>query len=553
MLRPTSPASRGGDAAPSAPPSPAAAPVPGVLRVSSLALRGVRGQPPGTTVTLQARVPGQPQLTWLSSRQALPPKGGQVAWVGAAGTLAPPCAVAQLESITLAALSGAGAELGRATLHLDGVLHAAAAAAAAGGARAAASPAPAAAAEGRWYVLEDEHGAAVGEVRALVSVVGDATVAAPVAQPQQQAKGLARLLGSGGAAAAPAGGAAPAAPAPIAEAARAAAEAARAARRALHEADAAAEAAAAAAASSSAFLRPPPAPMRPGDYTVLVHVIEGRSLHPEDREGTSDPYATVDIGPSPSPSPGGAGGGALFPRQRQSTAIHKACNDPVFDSHMVFQLSAMSAAALEDATITLAVRDADYLSSTLIGSFAFELAALYQQERGHEVYRAWVGLMDAGKAEGAGSLQGMLRVSVAVLGPGDVPVPRSVRDSAREAEEGEEGASDARSGSQLRLPPGVTHAAVREVALTVHQGEGLPAMDLPALGGLLGRAGCDAYVRLEMAGAPAGGLRTRACAQAGARDLAVTWLQELTVPVALPSMADRIVLSLWDRRAVGGG
>jgi hypothetical protein len=39
---------------------------------------------------------------------------------------------------------------------------------------------------------------------------------------------------------------------------------------------------------------------------------------------------------------------------------------------MVFQLSGMSAAALEDATITLSCYDADYLSSTLIGSFAFE-------------------------------------------------------------------------------------------------------------------------------------------------------------------------------------
>ena len=78
----------------------------------------------------------------------------------------------------------------------------------------------------------------------------------------------------------------------------------------------------------------------------------------------------------------------------------------------------MTRAALDDARVTFNVFDADFLSKTMIGSHSFEFSALYR-EPGHELWRTWVGLMDATHAADAGSLQGMLRVSVSVLGPGD--------------------------------------------------------------------------------------------------------------------------------------
>jgi hypothetical protein len=91
---------------------------------------------------------------------------------------------------------------------------------------------------------------------------------------------------------------------------------------------------------------------------------------------------------------------------------------------MVFHLPHMTSDALEDATIVLSCYDADYLTHTLIGSFALEVAELYSRP-GHGLHRAWVGLIKA-SATDAGSLCGTLRVSVEVLGPGDevlVPDP----------------------------------------------------------------------------------------------------------------------------------
>ena len=291
---------------------------PGALQLTQLAVRGLRGVDAGSTVTLSARVPGHARATWLSPRLLLPTGvGAQLAWLDVTGTLAPPMRLLDLDSFTVVAVTGAGVELGKCQVHLDSLLHPKPGGGAAG------VGLPTSANDPQWYVLENEAGTTVGEVRIAVALVGNAAVAPPEAQaaatPPRRAKpptsplpselpvagDAAPVQGSGG------GGAA---------------------SSARHQQIILPDSGSSSSGSSEdGFLVPAPQPMRPGDYTVLVHILEGRSLHPEDREGTSDPFVYVDIGPSPSARAAGAGGD-LFPKQRQTTRVVKAMNDRAFFS-----------------------------------------------------------------------------------------------------------------------------------------------------------------------------------------------------------------------------
>lgn len=292
---------------------------PGTLQLTQLAVRGLRGLDAGSTVTLSARVPGHARATWLSPRLSLPTGvGAQLAWLDVTGTLAPPLRLLDMESFTLVAVTGAGVELGKCQVHLDSLLHHKPGGGAAG------VGLPTSASDPQWYVLENEAGATVGEVRVAVAVVGNAAVAPPEAQaaatPPRRAKPatsplLTELPVAGDAAPAQSSGGG-------------AAGSARHQQIVLPDSG---------SSGDDGFLLPAPQPMRPGDYTVLVHILEGRSLHPEDREGTSDPFVYVDIGPSPSARAAGAGGD-LFPKQRQTTRVVKAMNDReslhcVFSAH----------------------------------------------------------------------------------------------------------------------------------------------------------------------------------------------------------------------------
>ena len=276
-------------------------------------------------------------------------------------------------------------------------------------------------------------------------------------------------------------------------------------------------------------------PLRAGDYTVVVHVIEGRSLHPEDCEGTSDPVVYVEVGPF---SLGGSR--SLFRAQTQHTRIVPAMNDPVFDTTLVFALPSMSHAALDDARITFRVFDADFLTKTLIGEHSVELTSAYRSP-GHELHREWLGLVDASTA-GAGTFEGMLLVSVEVLGPGDVPVTHAPPSAV--SGRGEESASETCASESIRLPLGLSSFLFKMLEITVHEAEGLPAVSSL-------RSAITPYVRLELGGAPQLQLRTKANTIFGERELSVTWMETLAAPLLLPTLADRVSLSLWDKGISG--
>lgn len=257
--------------------------------------------------------------------------------------------------------------------------------------------------------------------------------------------------------------------------------------------------------------------VKDGDYQVQVHIVEVRDLKPEDANGTSDPIVYAEV-----------------MGRKQHTVTKKAMTSCVFDHVMFFNFKAITKEDVEAAIIKVSVFDADTLSrNDLIGEFSFDLLYVYYQKH-HEVHNQWVGIADPGDADDKG-LQGYLKLSVVVLGPGD---KLFVHDAAKEAADAEAAKRQEAKGldALLMMPPALKRE-LNFLVLTVYRAEGLPAMDE----GLL-KGGIDAFVQASFAGNPP--LRTKWITAKGKGDLAVKWNEQMWLPVMMPTMTSRIEVSV---------
>jgi hypothetical protein len=256
--------------------------------------------------------------------------------------------------------------------------------------------------------------------------------------------------------------------------------------------------------------------MREGDYTFIVHIIEARMLKGEDASGTSDPVVYVDV-----------------LGHKQHTKIMYKRTNCVWDQTLVFNLNKVGLQDLGQGQVKVSVFDADTISANdLIGAYVFDIASAYAMPH-HEVYRAWVGLTDDTNEADKG-LQGLLKLSVTVLGPGDKPFvhpPNDDPDADADVDDGD-------IMGTLLMPPSVERK-LKFLVLTIFCADGLPAMDE----NVVGPGGIDAFVKVHFGGLTA---KTKWVTVRGDSNLEVEWLYELWLPTLVPSMSDIIELSVWD-------
>jgi hypothetical protein len=259
--------------------------------------------------------------------------------------------------------------------------------------------------------------------------------------------------------------------------------------------------------------------IKSGDYVVQVHIIEARDLVPKDSTGTSDPVVYVEV-----------------LGEVQKTAVKKQVLNCVWDDLLIFSPRGLDKAEVEMGFVKLSVMDANTLQrAELIGTARFDISYIYSQKN-HQLANVWIGLIDDTNTVNQG-IQGYLRASVTVVGPGDKLV-------APPSPFGPGAASDDMEGNVL-MPPTVTQN-VRFVALTIHKAEELPPMDFT----VVGKSGLDAYVKANLAGGDS--IRTRVRSKKGARhELSPSFNEELLLVMREPSMADKISIGVYDWDRVG--
>ncbi|KAF1325644.1 Inositol polyphosphate 5-phosphatase, partial [Globisporangium splendens] len=257
--------------------------------------------------------------------------------------------------------------------------------------------------------------------------------------------------------------------------------------------------------------------IKSGDYMIQVHVIEARDLVPKDSTGTSDPVVYVEV-----------------LSEKQQTATKKQVLNCVWDDLLIFPMRNLDKSEVEMGYVKLSVMDANTLQrAELIGGAQFDLSYVYSQQN-HQLANVWIGLTDTVNTTNQG-IQGYLRASITVVGPGDklVPPPSPF------------GAGNSDMDGNILMPSSVSQK-VKFLAATIHCAEELPPMDI----NLVGKGGLDAYIKASIAGGDA--VRTRVRTKKGRRDeLSPSFNEQLMLVVREPSMADSIKFGVYDWDQVG--
>jgi hypothetical protein len=147
------------------------------------------------------------------------------------------------------------------------------------------------------------------------------------------------------------------------------------------------------------------APPPPGQYQLLVHVVEGKDLAAKSRSGTSDPVAKATLS-----LPG-------RPPVSRSTSIKKQDCSPFWDEMLEFELALADPFELAAAHLDLQVYSAhDKVGKRkLIGGQTLALATAWAEPAA--LHRRWLGLSTLA----APGLQGYARVSVLLFPLGEAP------------------------------------------------------------------------------------------------------------------------------------
>ena len=122
--------------------------------------------------------------------------------------------------------------------------------------------------------------------------------------------------------------------------------------------------------------------------------------------------------------------------QKQNTKVIYATINCVFDEVLIFNIKKCAKETFEDAIIKITVMDANSVplqKNTEIGSFATDATSVYFS-KDHEMYRKWVALMDDDNPEDTG-VQGYLKLSIQILGPGDKLKVHDEEEEARKEKE----------------------------------------------------------------------------------------------------------------------
>lgn len=176
-------------------------------------------------------------------------------------------------------------------------------------------------------------------------------------------------------------------------------------------------------------------------FQVRVRVVEGRQL----MGANLNPVCQV----------------ALDGETRQ-TRVHKGTSSPWFDQIFFYQVEKLPSELLEDFIEFKVSNSSGIRASTVIGTFKCEVGMVYDRVE-HAILNRWLVL--ANPDEPTPTVQGYLKVSVAVLGPGDVCPDLAARQSDLDDVE-----------ANLLWSAGV-HLQPATFILTVYCAQNLPRMD----------------------------------------------------------------------------
>eukprot|EP00026_Physarum_polycephalum_P000845 Phypoly_transcript_00846.p1 GENE.Phypoly_transcript_00846~~Phypoly_transcript_00846.p1 ORF type:complete len:1283 (+),score=292.23 Phypoly_transcript_00846:83-3931(+) len=243
---------------------------------------------------------------------------------------------------------------------------------------------------------------------------------------------------------------------------------------------------------------------------VMVHAIEARDLKPQNSSGMIDPILSIEV----------LGEKRFTPKFTKDLA-------PYFGHY--FQVESDKVRDFASETLVVSVFDTGTLfRKELIGSFSFDLAEVHARPN-HEYFRVWTLLTSQDKT-GKASVRGYLRLSVTVLRPGDIPAQHD------EPDDDETDAEEEDLSKMVLLKPKGLDGVDNVLRAKFFRAENLPKMD--AIGSV------DPLVELKF------GTNKKRTSTIKS-NYNPQWMEEIQLPVILPTVADNVVVRVMDFDGVG--
>ena len=236
-------------------------------------------------------------------------------------------------------------------------------------------------------------------------------------------------------------------------------------------------------------------------YSVYVHLFEVRNLQGVGSTNMSDPYANV-----------------LFKGLQQQTEITRDAVNVVWDQTFVFEDVMLTQDEFERENIVIQIFDANvFVRNKLIGQYSFGVEKTWSQPIPiHQFYKKWVLIADPSEPE---KIQGYLKCSVTVLGPGDRAPSHALEDEAEKS-----------SSDWLLKSPPIGKRMGYHLDVRVFRGEGLVPVGGDTFSGFVSIKFNSTVMRTGVA----------------SETSSPVWDTLLRLPVFIPILTDNIDMQIWD-------
>lgn len=272
-----------------------------------------------------------------------------------------------------------------------------------------------------------------------------------------------------------------------------------------------------------------------GDYNMQVHLLELKDVPVRENEAMMNPMAIIEI-----------------LGQRQYSSSKKSSTGDFYDETFYFYFKDLKKEQIAEASLKITIMDKAYMLGVAlpkklgyfdgrVGTYQVDMIQIYSS-RDHEMYRRWGTLRDPYNEDDPGP-RGLLKFSVACLGPGDKQRPhdpsREPNDDEDEADiEQTEGAAVIDGGSGVG---GGSGATLQFLVIGIVRADGLPGFDrfISTI-----NTGLYAYVQCEFAGCKP--VKTTRVAVVGRKNLTVNFDEEIWIPVWVPTLSKRAAVTVMN-------
>ena len=259
--------------------------------------------------------------------------------------------------------------------------------------------------------------------------------------------------------------------------------------------------------------------MKSGDYMIHVLIEKMEKINPEDGNGSLDALLHLETC-----------GMKNYSSVKKDVRTEVEDHSVIWNEHIYFEPRNLDGSYIDEQQLVIRLLNQGFLKNDLIGEFSFDIATIYRANDEHTLRNQWIA-MNLPSSANYKEIRALLRVSVAVQGPGDPSVKL----------EGAQG-FESTEKHQIMMPLSITRQ-YKEFSIGILTAQNLPKMD-ELFTRVMTSFDLNCFVRLKWMGKS---MRTKTVDRsADAKDKKIVFNQMFTFGVPWPSAVDRITLRVMD-------